>query len=79
MDTELTLVTGMSEAEEYLAKHAVDIVLLDLGLTEGASDVQTSVLSSDGISARRLRAPQHPPAAQQPYATPVVRAVNVSY
>ena len=33
-DTELTLVSYMSEAEAHLAEHAVDIVLLDLGLPD---------------------------------------------
>jgi diguanylate cyclase (GGDEF)-like protein/PAS domain S-box-containing protein len=33
-DTELTHVACMSEAEMHLAKHAVDIVLLDLGLPD---------------------------------------------
>lgn len=31
---ELTCVESMSEAEDYLAEHAVDIVLLDLGLSD---------------------------------------------
>jgi CheY-like chemotaxis protein len=33
-DTELTHVGSMSEAEKHLAKHAVDIILLDLGLPD---------------------------------------------
>jgi diguanylate cyclase (GGDEF)-like protein/PAS domain S-box-containing protein len=33
-DTELTHVQRMSDAEEHLAKHAVDIILLDLGLPD---------------------------------------------
>jgi diguanylate cyclase (GGDEF)-like protein/PAS domain S-box-containing protein len=32
--TELTIVQSMSQAEEHLAEHAVDIVLLDLGLPD---------------------------------------------
>src|ERR1700732_4268464 len=41
-DTELTHVEYMSEAEQHLAKHAVDIVVLDLGLpdAEGVEAVQ---------------------------------------
>ena len=31
-DEQLTCVESMSEAEKYLAKHSVDIILLDLGL-----------------------------------------------
>jgi diguanylate cyclase (GGDEF)-like protein/PAS domain S-box-containing protein len=34
-NTALTIVASMSEAETYLAKHTVDIVLLDLGLPDG--------------------------------------------
>jgi CheY-like chemotaxis protein len=33
-DTELTHVKSMSAAEEYLASHAVDIIMLDLGLPD---------------------------------------------
>ena len=33
-DTELTHVKSMKEAEGYLAEHAVDIILLDLGLPD---------------------------------------------
>ena len=33
-DTELTHVECMSEAEKHLAEHAVDIILLDLGLPD---------------------------------------------
>ena len=33
-DTDLTHVQLMSEAEKHLAEHAVDIVLLDLGLPD---------------------------------------------
>jgi diguanylate cyclase (GGDEF)-like protein/PAS domain S-box-containing protein len=33
-DTELTLVDSMSKAEEHLAEHAGDIILLDLGLPD---------------------------------------------
>ena len=33
-NTELTHVTCMSEAETHLAEHAVDIILLDLGLPD---------------------------------------------
>ena len=33
-NTELTHVQSMGEAEEYLAKHSVDIILLDLGLPD---------------------------------------------
>ncbi len=33
-DTELTIVRSMSEAEQHLAGHAVDIILLDLGLPD---------------------------------------------
>jgi diguanylate cyclase (GGDEF)-like protein/PAS domain S-box-containing protein len=34
-NTALTIAASMSEAEKYLAEHAVDIVLLDLGLPDG--------------------------------------------
>jgi signal transduction histidine kinase len=34
LDTELTHVESMSEAERHLAEHAVDIILLDLGLPD---------------------------------------------
>jgi diguanylate cyclase (GGDEF)-like protein/PAS domain S-box-containing protein len=33
-DTELTIVRSMSEAEQHLTDHAVDIILLDLGLPD---------------------------------------------
>ena len=33
-DEQLTCVESMSEAEKYLAKHSVDIILLDLGLPD---------------------------------------------
>jgi len=33
-DTELTIVRSMSEAEKHLGNHAVDIILLDLGLPD---------------------------------------------
>ena len=33
-DTELTIVRSMSEAEQHLASHTVDIILLDLGLPD---------------------------------------------
>ena len=33
-NTELTIVRSMAEAERYLSDHAVDIILLDLGLPD---------------------------------------------
>jgi CheY-like chemotaxis protein len=33
-NTELTTVRSMAEAERYLSEHAVDIILLDLGLPD---------------------------------------------
>ena len=33
-NTELTIVRSMAEAEQYLSGHAVDIILLDLGLPD---------------------------------------------
>src|SRR5450755_650885 len=50
-DSELTHVTCMSEAEKYLSEHAVDLVLLDLGLpdAQGLEAVQRAHAAAPGI------------------------------
>ncbi len=49
---ELTHVASMSEAEKYLAEHAVDIILLDLGLpdAQGLRAVQRARAAGPGVT-----------------------------
>jgi signal transduction histidine kinase len=50
--TELTHVASMRDAEEYLAKHAVDIILLDLGLpdAQGLGAVRRARAAAPGVT-----------------------------
>jgi signal transduction histidine kinase len=50
-DTELTLVGSISEAEKHLAEHAVDTILLDLGLpdAQGLGAVRRALAAAPGI------------------------------
>ena len=50
-NTELTHVECMSEAEKYLAEHAVDIILLDLGLpdAQGLEAIQRAHAAAPGV------------------------------
>ncbi len=51
-ETELTHVECMADAEKYLAEHAVDIVLLDLGLrdTQGLETVRRARAAAPGVA-----------------------------
>jgi signal transduction histidine kinase len=50
-DTELTHVECMSEAEQHLAEHAVDVILLDLGLpdAQGLEAVRRARAAAPGV------------------------------
>jgi CheY-like chemotaxis protein len=50
-DTELTLAASMTEAEKYLVNHAVDTILLDLGLPDahGPGAVRRAHIAAPGV------------------------------